>query len=118
MTYDEAMARYGSDRPDIRFGLELADLGEALAGSEFKVFSGTLASGGVVRGLNAGAREVPRKDLDALTEHVKRYGAGGLVWAFVQEDGTLALADREVPHRGGDRGGDARASAASPATCC
>ena len=88
MTYDEAMARYGSDRPDIRFGLEIEDLGEALAGSEFKVFSGTLESGGVVRGLNAGAREVPRKDLDALTEHVKRYGAGGLVWAFVQEDGT------------------------------
>ena len=88
MTYDEAMARYGSDRPDIRFGLEIADLGEALAGTEFKVFSGALGSGGVVRGLNAGAREVPRKDLDALTEHVKRYGAGGLVWAFVQEDGT------------------------------
>jgi aspartyl-tRNA synthetase len=52
------------------------------------VFSGTLAGGGVVRGLNAGAREVPRKDLDELTDHVKRYGAGGLVWAFVQEDGT------------------------------
>ena len=88
MTYDEAMARYGSDRPDIRFGLEIADLGEALAGTEFKVFSGALGSGGVVRGLNAGAREVPRKDLDALTEHVRRFGAGGLVWAFVQEDGT------------------------------
>jgi aspartyl-tRNA synthetase len=68
--------------------LEISDLGEDLAGSEFKVFSGTLAGGGVVRGLNAGAREVPRKDLDELTEHVKRYGAGGLVWAFVQEDGT------------------------------
>ncbi|MEO8689282.1 MAG: aspartate--tRNA ligase [Solirubrobacteraceae bacterium] len=88
MSYDEAMARYGSDRPDVRFGLEIEDLGEALAGSEFKVFSGTLASGGVVRGLNANAREVPRKDLDALTEHVRRYGAGGLVWAFVLEDGT------------------------------
>ncbi|MEA2315901.1 MAG: aspartyl-tRNA synthetase [Solirubrobacteraceae bacterium] len=88
MSYDEAMARYGSDRPDVRFGLEIADLGDALAGSEFKVFSGTLGSGGVVRGLNAGAREVPRRDLDALTEHVKRYGAGGLVWAFVLQDGT------------------------------
>ncbi len=52
------------------------------------MFSGTLAGGGIVRGLNAGAREVPRKELDELTEHVKRYGAGGLVWAFVQEDGT------------------------------
>jgi aspartyl-tRNA synthetase len=86
--YDEAMARYGSDRPDVRFGLEICDLGEALAGSEFKVFSGTLSGGGVVRGLNAGAREVPRSELDELTDHVKRYGAGGLVWAFVQEDGT------------------------------
>jgi aspartyl-tRNA synthetase len=88
MSYAEAMARYGSDRPDVRFGLEISDLGEALAGSEFKVFSGTLSGGGVVRGLNAGAREVPRKDLDELTELVKRYGAGGLVWAFVQDDGT------------------------------
>jgi aspartyl-tRNA synthetase len=88
MGYAEAMSRYGSDRPDVRFGLEIADLGEVLAGTEFKVFAGALGSGGVVRGLNAGAREVPRKDLDALTEHVRRYGAGGLVWAFVQEDGT------------------------------
>jgi aspartyl-tRNA synthetase len=86
--YDEAMTRFGSDRPDVRFGLEISDLGDALAGSEFKVFSGTLAGGGTVRGLNAGAREVPRSELDALTDHVKRYGAGGLVWAFVQDDGT------------------------------
>src|SRR3954468_2280003 len=88
MSYDEAMTRFGSDRPDTRFGLEIQDLGEAVAGSEFKVFSGTLANGGVVRGLNAGARDVPRKDLDALTEVAKRFGAGGLVWAFVQEDGA------------------------------
>ncbi len=88
LSYDEAMLRYGSDKPDVRFGLELADLGGELAGTEFKVFAGVLASGGVVRGLNAGAREVPRSELDALTEHVKRYGAGGLVWAFVLEDGT------------------------------
>jgi aspartyl-tRNA synthetase len=88
MGYDEAVARYGSDRPDLRFGLEIADLGDAVRGSEFKVFSGALESGGVVRGLNAGAREVPRSELDALTEIVKRFGAGGLVWAFVQEDGS------------------------------
>jgi aspartyl-tRNA synthetase len=87
MPYAEAMARFGSDKPDTRFGLEIADLGEAVAATEFKVFAGALASGGVVRGLNAGAREVPRKDLDALTEHVRRYGAGGLVWAFVEEGG-------------------------------
>jgi aspartyl-tRNA synthetase len=88
MGYDEAVARYGTDRPDLRFGLEIADLGDAVRGSEFKVFSGALESGGVVRGLNAGAREVPRSELDALTEIVKRFGAGGLVWAFVQEDGS------------------------------
>jgi aspartyl-tRNA synthetase len=88
MGYDEAMARFGSDRPDTRFGLEIHNLGDALQSSEFKVFSGTLAAGGVVRGLNAGAREVPRSELDQLTEVVKRFGAGGLVWAFVQEDGS------------------------------
>jgi aspartyl-tRNA synthetase len=88
MGYDEAMARFGTDRPDLRFGLEIADLGPALQGTEFKVFAGALASGGVVRGLNAGARELPRSELDALTDVVKRFGAGGLVWAFVQEDGS------------------------------
>ncbi len=88
MGYDDAMFRFGSDRPDTRFGLEIHDLGEAVRSSEFKVFSGALASGGVVRGLNAGAREVPRSELDVLTEVVKRFGAGGLVWAFVQDDRT------------------------------
>jgi aspartyl-tRNA synthetase len=88
MGYDEAMARYGVDRPDTRFGLEIADVGEALASSEFKVFSGALQSGGVVRGINAGARELARRDLDELTELARQFGAKGLVWAFVQEDGT------------------------------
>jgi len=88
MTYAEAMARYGSDRPDTRFGLEIAELGAALRGTEFKVFAGALAAGGVVRGINAGARELPRSELDALTELAKRHGAKGLVWAFVQEGGT------------------------------
>jgi aspartyl-tRNA synthetase len=88
MGYDEALLRFGVDRPDTRFGLEIADVGEALASSEFKVFSGALASGGVVRGINAGARELPRRDLDELTELARTYGAKGLVWAFVQEDGT------------------------------
>jgi aspartyl-tRNA synthetase len=85
MTHAEAVSRFGSDRPDTRFGIELRDLGAAVAGSEFKVFSGALESGGVVRGINAGARELPRSELDALTELAKQYGAKGLVWAFVQD---------------------------------
>ena len=87
MTFAEAVSRYGIDRPDTRFGLELHDLGEALAGTEFKVFAGALESGGVVRGINAGTRDLARSDLDALTELAKQHGAKGLVWAFVQDEG-------------------------------
>ncbi|MGZ4299285.1 MAG: aspartate--tRNA ligase, partial [Solirubrobacteraceae bacterium] len=79
MTHAEAVGRFGSDRPDTRFGLELKDLDGAVAGSEFKVFAGALGSGGVVRGINAGARELPRSELDALTELAKQHGAKGLV---------------------------------------
>ena len=78
ITWAEAMSRWGSDRPDRRFGLELHDLSQAVASSEFQVFSGALAEGGgtgAVLGLNAGARELPRSDLDALTEFAKQYGA-------------------------------------------
>jgi len=96
ITWAEAMSRWGSDRPDRRFGLELHDVSQAVASSDFQVFSSALAEGagaganpGAVLGLNAGARELPRSDLDALTEFAKQYGAKGLVWAFVQEDGTL-----------------------------
>ncbi|MFZ0090448.1 MAG: aspartate--tRNA ligase [Solirubrobacteraceae bacterium] len=85
MTHAEAVSRFGSDRPDTRFGLELVDLGTALGQTEFKVFSGALADGGVVRGINAGARELARSDLDALTELARQHGAKGLVWAFVEE---------------------------------
>jgi aspartyl-tRNA synthetase len=89
MPYDEAMLRFGSDRPDTRFGLEITDVSDHLRGSEFKVFASVLGGdGGVVRAINAGTREVPRKELDELTEVARRAGAGGLVWAFVQEDGT------------------------------
>jgi aspartyl-tRNA synthetase len=115
MTAYEAMLRYGSDKPDVRFGLEITDLGEALAETEFRVFAGVLAGGGVVRGLNAGARELSRKDLDGLTEYVQRYGAGGLVWAFVEEGGSWrspaakALSDserEEIARRLGAHEGD------------
>jgi aspartyl-tRNA synthetase len=88
LTYDEAMLRYGTDRPDLRFGLEIAELSDRFGATEFKVFAGALGGGGVVRGLNAGPVELSRAELDGLTELVRRFGAGGLVWAFVQEDGT------------------------------
>jgi aspartyl-tRNA synthetase len=88
MPYDEAMLRFGSDRPDTRFGLEISDVSDHLRGSQFKVFASVLGGGGVVRAINAGPREVARKELDELTEVAKRAGAGGLVWGFVQEDGT------------------------------
>jgi aspartyl-tRNA synthetase len=87
MPYDEAMARYGSDRPDLRFGLEIHDVSDVLAASEFQVFRGAIAGGGVVRAVNVGPRETPRKELDELTELAKSRGAKGLVWAFVQAGG-------------------------------
>jgi aspartyl-tRNA synthetase len=87
ISYDEAMSRFGTDRPDLRFGLELVDLGEALAETEFKVFRGAIESGGAVRGLNAGRRELPRSELDALISRAQELGAKGLVWAFREGDG-------------------------------
>jgi aspartyl-tRNA synthetase len=87
MTFAEAVSRYGIDRPDTRFGLELRDLGEPLGRTEFKVFASVLADGGVVRGVNVGARELARSDLDALTEFARQHGARGLVWAFVEDGG-------------------------------
>jgi aspartyl-tRNA synthetase len=87
LRYDEAMLRYGSDRPDTRYGLDISDLGDLLASTEFKVFAGALGSEGVVRGLNAGPRELARADLDRLTEQAIEWGAKGLVWAFVEEGG-------------------------------
>jgi aspartyl-tRNA synthetase len=87
MPYDEAMDRFGTDRPDLRFGLELVDLGEALARTEFKVFRTVLDGGGAVRGINAGRREVPRSELDGLISRAQELGAKGLVWAFREGDG-------------------------------
>jgi aspartyl-tRNA synthetase len=89
LPYDEAMLRYGSDRPDRRIGREIHDLGAVFAGSEFKVFSGALGSeGGVVRGFKTRGGEFPRKRFDELTERAKAMGAKGLVWAVVEEGGS------------------------------
>ena len=75
MTYAEAMLKYGNDKPDTRFGLEIHDVGELLRGSDFKVFEGVLGRGGVIRAFNAGKRELSRSELDGLNEVVQRHGA-------------------------------------------
>jgi aspartyl-tRNA synthetase len=87
MCHDEAIGRYGTDRPDTRFGLELVSLSEPLAQTEFKVFRSVIDSGGIVRGLNAGARELPRSALDGLISRAQELGAKGLVWAFREAEG-------------------------------
>ncbi|MEH7456507.1 aspartate--tRNA ligase [Bacillus sp. JJ1127] len=89
MTYADAMARYGSDKPDTRFAMELTDLSEFAAGCGFKVFTSAVESGGQVKAINAkgAAGKYSRKDIDALTEFVKVYGAKGLAWLKVEEDG-------------------------------
>jgi aspartyl-tRNA synthetase len=85
--YDEAIARYGTDRPDLRFGLELTELTDLLSGTEFKVFSGAIEAGGIIKGLNAGRQELPRSALDALIGRAQELGARGLVWAFREGEG-------------------------------
>ncbi len=75
LSYDEAMLRFGSDRPDLRFGLEISDVSEQLRGSQFKIFESVLSGGGVVRALNAGQRELSRSELDGLNEIVQVHGA-------------------------------------------
>lgn len=86
ITYKEAMERYGSDKPDIRFGLELVDISDEVKNSNFKVFKDTVANGGTVRGINAkGCAEFSRKEIDKLEELVKTYGAKGLAWIALKE---------------------------------
>ncbi len=89
MKYDEAMARYGSDKPDTRFGMELVDISETVKDSGFKVFEQTVESGGKVNAINVKnhASSYSRKDIDKLTDFVKIYGAKGLAWLKVEEEG-------------------------------
>jgi aspartyl-tRNA synthetase len=87
LTYADAMLRYGSDKPDTRYGLELHDVGELLRGSEFKVFETVLANNGIIRALNAGAREMSRSELDGLNEVVQRHGAKAAAPIYVEGDG-------------------------------
>jgi aspartyl-tRNA synthetase len=101
IAYDEALDRYGSDKPDLRFGLELHALTEVFRGSEFNAFRQAIEGGAVVRGLNAGAREMSRADLDGLVAEATELGAKGLVWAVVEPGGWRSpvakfLSDQEI----------------------
>ena len=89
ITWQEAMDRFGSDKPDTRFGMELVDVSDVVAGCGFGVFTGALENGGSVRGINAkGKGEMPRKKIDALVEFAKGFGAKGLAYLSIQPDGT------------------------------
>ena len=90
MTWQEAMDRFGSDKPDTRFGMELVNVSDVVAGCGFGVFTGALENGGSVRGINAkGQGEMPRKKIDALVEFAKGFGAKGLAYIAIQPDGTM-----------------------------
>ena len=90
MPYKEAMERFGSDKPDVRFGMELTNITDIVAGSEFGVFENAITAGGSVRGINAkGSCSMPRKQIDSLVELAKTYGAKGLAWIGLNEDGTF-----------------------------
>ena len=89
ITWQEAMDRFGSDKPDMRFGMELHDVSETVKDCEFVVFKGALEAGGIVRGINAtGQGQMPRKKIDKLVEFAKGYGAKGLAYIAIAEDGT------------------------------
>ncbi|MGN0292078.1 MAG: aspartate--tRNA ligase [Lachnospiraceae bacterium] len=89
MTWQEAMDRFGSDKPDTRFGMELVNVSDVVAGCGFGVFTGALENGGSVRGINAkGQGAMPRKKIDKLVEFAKGYGAKGLAYLSINEDGT------------------------------
>ncbi len=87
LTYKEAMERYGSDKPDTRFGMEIELLNDLVADCEFKVFSGAIANGGVVSAINAKGSKFSRKTIDKLTDTAKLYGAKGLAWIAVNDEG-------------------------------
>ena len=90
MTWQEAMDRFGSDKPDTRFGMELQDVSDVVKDCEFVVFRGALEDGGSVRGINAkGQGGMPRKKIDALVKFARDYGAKGLAYIAIQEDGTV-----------------------------
>ena len=89
MSWDEAMERFGSDKPDLRFGMELRDITEYVGGSEFKVFNAVMEAGGRVKVINVeGYANIPRRELDGLVTYVQNYGAKGLAWIQYTEEGV------------------------------
>ena len=111
LTYGEAMGRYGTDKPDLRFGMEIVELSEVFEGTGFRAFANVLADGGVVRGINAGPISMSRARADALIEKARQFGAGGLVWMVVSEEGRIRspvakfLSDAELAGVVGGLGG-------------
>ena len=96
MTWQDAMDRYGSDKPDLRFGMEITDVSDVVRDCGFGVFTGALENGGFVRGINAkGQGGMPRKRIDKLTETAKTYGAKGLAYIAIQDDGTIKSSFRK-----------------------
>lgn len=90
MTWQEAMDRYGSDKPDLRFGMELKNVSEVVKNTEFSVFSDAIKNGGSVRGINvSGQASMPRKKIDALVSFARDYGAKGLAYLAIEEDGSI-----------------------------
>lgn len=104
LSYEDAMARYGSDKPDLRFGMELMDISDAVRGSDFKVFETVLANGGQVKAINVkGYSQIPRRELDGLVEYVNIYGAKGLAWICYTAEGikspiTKFFSEEKVQH--------------------
>ena len=89
MTYADAMDRYGTDKPDLRFDMEISDLSDVFSGTGFKAFEGVLESGGTVRAINGGKLGLSRSGLDGLVTRAQELGAKGLVWMVVKDDGSL-----------------------------
>ncbi|HEX9717069.1 MAG TPA: aspartate--tRNA ligase [Actinomycetota bacterium] len=97
LTYQDMMARFGTDKPDLRYGMELADLREAFSGTGFRAIASVLAAGGTVRGLAApGGSELSRKELDDLVQVTKERGAAGLVWLVVEEGAVRSPVEKHL----------------------
>ena len=113
MTFTEAMGRYGSDKPDLRYGMELADLAPVFRDTEFRAFASVLADGGDIRGLAApGGGQLSRKELDQLVTDTKGRGAAGLVWLVVEENAVRSPVEKFLSH--GEVDGVLERTGASP----